>query len=131
MKYLVSLFALLFSVSIQAGEIVKDPETVKAMFSDKTFDAYHLKRETSWANYFAPDGSMKRVTEDGEKQTGKWYINDDAKHCIKWDHKNKRFCRSILKGKRDGVHFRVKFKGERMIKLVRFKNPRNGNDLPK
>ena len=125
------LLTVFLAISVQAADIVKDPDAVKAIFNDKTAKANHLKRDRSWTNYFAADGTMKRVTGDGEIQTGKWHINDNAEHCIKWDHKNREFCRAIVKGKRDGVYFRVKLKGNRIVKLVRFKRFRDGNDLPK
>lgn len=131
MKYLIAMVTVMFAISVHAGDIINDPEAVKAIFSDKTAKANHLKKETSWTNYFAPDGSMARVTSDGEKQTGKWHISEAAEHCVKWDHKPNEYCRPIMKGSRDGVYFRIKQKGDRTIKLVRFKRFKDGNKLPK
>jgi hypothetical protein len=71
---------LVFSNHPLAGEMVTDPDEVKAIFNGKTVDAHRFKDDESWSNYFAPDGTMQRVTEDGEKDSGVWHINDKAEH---------------------------------------------------
>lgn len=131
MRLFTLLLFMFFTLSVNASEIISDPGKVNAIFSNKTTDAYHLKRDEAWTNYFAVDGSMRRVTENGDKHTGKWHINDDAEHCITWDYRGKEFCRAILAGNRDGIYFRAKIKGDRKIKKVRFKNFRDGNRLEK
>lgn len=131
MKYLVAVISAVFTLSVQAGDILSEPDAVKAIFSDKTVQARHLKKDRSWEQYFAADGTMQRYSDEGEKRTGKWYINEGAEHCIKWDHKANEHCRAIMKGNRDGVYFRVKEKGDSKIKLVRFKRFREGNKLKK
>ena len=131
MRTLIVLFSMLVSLPVMAGDIISDPATLKQIFTGKTASAVNLKKEVSYEVYFAPDGSIHRVTEDGEKHSGTWHISDDGKHCVHFSHKPKGNCRAVLAGNRDGVYFRIKQKGDRKIKIIRLKNFRDGDKLPK
>ena len=133
MRYTVFLILACFTLSSNAGEIIMDADKLREIFTDKTAHGKHLKRdEPPYEVYFAPDGSLARVTEMGEKHTGKWSITDDAKHCVSWDHKGGNSCNNIRAGNDEGVYFRIRIiSANKTPKRVKLTNFRDGNQLPK
>ena len=126
-----TIASLLFCSQALSGEIISDPEKLAQIFTNKTAKGTHLKKDFSYDVFFAADGKVERVTEDGDKHSGTWRISDDGKHCVHFSNKSSENCQIIKAGNRDDVYFRMKQKGDRQIKLMRLKNFRDGNELPK
>ena len=133
LRTIVIIFSFCISASAWSGELITDPEAVKNIFNNKTVYGKHLKKDRPGYNvYFAPDGSMRRFTEAGEADKGKWHIDDKGRHCIEFDHNaGSTFCRVIMKGFADGIYFRVRVKGDKHIKVVKFDDFRDGDQVPK
>ena len=132
MRLFTLLISLFFVLSASAGEDISDPGKLKEIFTNKTAKGVFLTKDLSFNVFFAPDGKLERVTDDGDKHTGTWRITDDGKHCVHFSHQDSENCQVIRTGNRDGVYIRMKeIRNGKLIKLIRLKRFRDGNKLPK
>lgn len=71
-------------------------DEVKQLFSGNTEKATGLrKRRLEWSNYCDPDGSL-RGEKEGNKFSGRWYVDAEGRHCFRWDHKDDTKCDQIV-----------------------------------
>ena len=133
LRTLLVILSLGITTTAWPGELISDPDSVRGIFSGKTAYGKHLKKNKPGHNvYFAPDGTSKRFTEAGEHQTGKWHVNDQAQQCIEWDHNaGVRYCRAVMAGFADDVYFRIKQKGNKRIKVFKYNDFRDGDQVSK
>jgi len=129
------LFFMSFSITSTSwsNEVISDPETVKNIFNGKTVYGQHLRKKKPGYNvYFNPNGTFHRFNEQGKTNTGKWHIDNKARQCLEFAHKPGRvLCRAIMPAFVDGIYFRVRLKGDKRIKAVKFEDFREGDQVPK
>jgi len=123
MKKLMCIFVILFSVGIAyAGEQLGSDE-LKSLLTGKTVTGEHFKHGLT-KTYYSADGRVKSKSESGVERVGKWWIEEESnKRCIKWDHKNKKFCHYIEQNE-DGSHTLIH--GNKGKRLVEFKSIKEG-----
>lgn len=76
------------SADLSVGEIT-------AIYSEKTVNGYHHKRDFSFTRYFASDGTIIGVSDKKGKRKGKWKAQTN-KLCLQWNGGKDR-CRKIEK----------------------------------
>ncbi len=84
MSLLITLLVIGFS---SHGNLVfadtLNAEQVKALFTDKTTYATHVRKDFDITTYFASDGTLISIRKGDEQWTGKWRVESDGKHCIR------------------------------------------------
>ena len=101
----VGLAALMAAPTAFAGEL--SAADVKALFSGKTVESMHLKKDISGTTYYDPNGQFYGMRDDSIWQ-GKWSVQDDGNICLTFESGKTR-CRFIEQ--EDGVYYKVKVKG--------------------
>ena len=108
-----------------AGERMTNDE-MRALYSGNTITVVHHKRGPGKA-YFAADGRVKSISESGSKRVGRWWIDEERNmRCVRWDHKDKDFCRYTEKND-DGTFTLVK--PENGKQLVHYLSVEEGDRL--
>jgi hypothetical protein len=105
-------------------------EEVKALVTDKTVHARHMKQNYNFTNFFAQDGAVRQVTEAGEKKTGTWRVESDGALCVSWAGEVDPTCGAVIdigggKYKRMRVNPRNIMAGS--IHVVTFERIESGN----
>lgn len=117
------LAAMNILVSSPAFTADLNPEAITQIFSGKTVEGYHHKRDFSFKRHFSSDGKIIGVSEKKGKRTGMWGARKNEL-CLQWDGgKNK--CRMI---KKDGDVVR-QFNKKGNKNTVTYLNFTDGNDL--
>ena len=88
-------------------ELPLSPEAVTKLFSGNTEDVTGLRaRRLQWSNYCDADGTI-RGEKDGQKLTGRWYVDPEGRHCVRWDNKDRTKCDQIVP-EGDGAYLRMR-----------------------
>jgi len=119
---------LLTSGSAYAEQLNGDQ--VNALISDKTVYAYHEKKDFDITTYFSPDGKIISARNE-EKYIGKWHIQADGSHCIRFNdpysgEPRKERCMFIEKDGDTYKRIKVKPNGRR-IHVISYKRFADGN----
>ncbi len=97
MNYKHLLFFLLatgitsFAAFAQAEERL-DKAGLYELVYDKTADCRKEKDQSTCVNYFAPDGNLTQVRDNGKRKEGRWFLDDSDRLCILWNGKYKPLC---------------------------------------
>ena len=118
---------MFFSTAGALAEEFLSAEKVNEVYSDMTVKGVHLKKGYSYSAYFSPEGEVTQI-RDGETVMGKWRIDDEGRHCIKWKNRDSEFCRHVYDNK-DGSYTKVKLKGEKSIPVIMHRDFTQGNKL--
>ncbi len=121
-----SLFAIFLAATAQAAQpIPKDK--LAAMLTGKTADGMHHRKGFAYKIYFAPDGKLLRVKENGDQSGGEWKIKDNGRHCVQFDHMYAFKCFYFRDGGDGSItKFKVKDNGDTIL-LTTLKNFKDGN----
>ena len=119
------LLLMLASQAVFAKDLTKDEVT--SLFSGKTVDAYHVKKDFEIKTYYDPDGTYKQI-RDGEKRSGEWQVRDDGYMCMSSSHRDKEFCRVVVKKGDKYRKLKVKGNGKRIF-IISYKNFVDGDTL--
>lgn len=115
----------LFAIPAIAGERMSNEE-MKAFYSGKTLTAIHFKNGPG-KTYFSADGAVHSKSGSGKERVGKWWIDKERNmRCVRWNNKNKDFCRYTEKND-DGTHTLIKPKNGK--RLVEYTGSSDGNKL--
>jgi hypothetical protein len=76
-------------------------ERVRELFADNTEvgEGYKGEEDTGrrWKAFFSADGSVRKREEKGGKLTeGTWFVDQEGRHCFRWEHKDKTKCDFIV-----------------------------------
>lgn len=124
-KIIVVCMCSLFSIPAMAGERMTNEE-MKAFYSGKTLTTIHFKNGPG-KTYFGADGTAHSKSDSGKERIGKWWIDEEKNmRCVRWNNKNKDFCRYTEKND-DGTHSLIK--PENGKRLVEFTGSADGNQL--
>lgn len=115
MSRLLLFITIVLSAGICQAEEFLTADQIKQLVSGKTVTAKHLKRDVDLVTFFSSDGQVFGLA-NGNKRKGKWWTDEKNQQCIKWDHKEKTFCRGI-KAMGDGTYQKIKFKKKRKKKI--------------
>jgi hypothetical protein len=74
------VFGPLLAQPAHAGGPLSQDE-VKALLSGNTVSGKHEKGRYSFQSYFAPDGVLRQVRDNGEKLQGSWMVRSDGDLC--------------------------------------------------
>lgn len=120
------IICVLFSLSISnlglAGDKVLSKDEATALFKDKTFDGFNVKKEKNFRVYSSADGEHTVTWPSGKTKKGSWHIDDDGRHCV--DLSKMRCTQVFSVG--DGVYHKKKDNGAHTHTL---KNFVDGNQL--
>ena len=89
------LAGLMLPVTVSAGsdELALDRQEIIQLVRGKTTDCRKEKDQSMCFNYFARDGSIKRLMqEDGKRRDGAWFVDDQDRLCILWTKKLRPWC---------------------------------------
>jgi hypothetical protein len=115
------------SLTAQAGTYMSADE-VKNVIVGKSANGVHLKKDFAYRIYFAPDGALHQIKENGVEKKGQWSVTNDGKHCVEWDNSGVRKCFPV-RDDGDGTYTKVKLKGNRVIEILRWSDFQDGDAL--
>lgn len=125
------LFSIALAISSQASSNqYMNAESVKNLFTNKTFDGVFLPKDKKFSVYEESDGTHHVHYKNGKKSKGRtWWINDKGQHCTtnpKWKKKwpNGRCSHVVDAG--NGEYHKINDKGKHTHTLFNF---RDGNQL--
>lgn len=127
LHFVLLIFALLISQTAYADEGDLSKDEVINLFSGKTVDAYHVKKDLDIKTYYDPGGTYVQI-RDGEKRDGKWYVRDDGYMCMSPSHRDKEFCRIVMKKGDNYRKIKVKGNGKRVY-IISYKKFSDGNSI--
>lgn len=113
-RFLPLLFSTLLIASQTQAEEPQD-STAESLDSvelyelvyDQTADCRKKKDQSMCVNYFAPDGNLTQLRDNGDRKTGRWFLDDADRLCILWEGKYKPLCFVVTKNP-DGTYKMVK-----------------------
>lgn len=62
---------------------------------DQTADCRKEKDQSLCVNYFSPEGNLTQLRDNGNRKTGRWFLDDSDRLCILWDGKYKPLCFAV------------------------------------
>lgn len=124
-----SFFTLFVAVTVSHSVFAEDlpRDEVLKLFSGKTVEAYHVKKDFDIKTYFNTDGTYRQF-RDGEPRAGKWWVKDDGKMCMQRSDRNREYCRIIVKAGDKLTKVKVKENGKR-VHLLDYKKFTEGDAL--
>ena len=126
---LLGVVCLASTPAVLAGDFLSADE-LRAAVTDKTFKGVHLKKDYSYVTFNGGDGIVTQIKDDGSKETGKWRVDDDGKHCVEWDGSGQEKCFPV-KDNGDGSLTKTKVTGNgKQIPLLQWTDFKDGNQLP-
>ncbi len=96
-----------------AAERTLNRDEVMTLFSDKTVQYYHERKDFDIEAYYAPDGSLRGKRGD-KKLNATWSVEEHGSLCISRHGQNR--CRIIVEN--NGVYKKYKEKGDGSRVLV-------------
>jgi len=94
-----------------ANDRIVDANQYRPLLEGKTVSGEHVTKGFKFKDYFAPDGSLTEVRDNGKTKQGNWTVSDSGYLCIIW--KNRQGCGHLtinddgsLLFARDGKHVR-------------------------
>lgn len=115
MKYKSACLVILFSslLSIIATPLVAlgglPAEEVRSLFSGQTVEGERSEGADSYTGpsaldgfsepfvmYFSEDGSVRSIRNE-IKKSGKWWVDEEGNHCVRWKKAKKDSCAPITK----------------------------------
>ena len=124
-KIVIACMCAVLATPAVSGERMSNEE-MKTFYSGKTLTAIHFKNGPG-KTYFGADGKAHSMSDGGIERIGKWWIDEDRNmRCVRWNSKNKDFCRYTEKND-DGTHTLIR--PEDGKRLVEFTGSADGNQL--
>ena len=100
---------LCFVATDQAAseEAALSEEQVRELFADKTEVGQGFKGEDatgrSWKAFYSAAGTVrKREDKGGPVVEGTWFVDQEGRHCFRWEHKDEAKCDFVV---REGDHY--------------------------
>lgn len=90
-------------------------EQIKLLVSGKTVSGRHLRKDFPLKTYFAQDGFVVGLAKGNERK-GKWWVNKKNMQCIKWSHRDRKFC-LIVRDNGDGTYTKIRHKKRKNKKV--------------
>ncbi|MBU0498620.1 MAG: hypothetical protein KJ558_04970 [Gammaproteobacteria bacterium] len=75
------LLSVLVATASFAQDLLRNPVEVRNLLSGKRLEGLYLRTQSSYALSFRADGSL--VDQDAAQ--GRWWVNDQAQYCRKWE----------------------------------------------
>ena len=100
------LAGMLLASQAQAIEQLDSFELYDLVF-DQTADCRKEKDQSLCVNYFSPEGNLTQLRDNGDRKTGRWFLDDTDRLCILWDGKYKPLCFVVSEGP-DGTYKMVR-----------------------
>ncbi len=110
-----------------AGDFLSSDE-VKSIYSGKTANGVHLKKDFSYVAYFSPNGTFTQKKDNGDIKKGTWSVDNKGRQCISWDGSGITKCFPLVNNG-DGSYTKVKLKGDKRIPLIMHSDFVDGNKL--
>jgi len=105
------------STSVYAEELLSKTEVTK-LFSGKTVHYEVVKTGLKVVAYFDPSGEA-RERRGNTPDNHPWWVEDDGRHCIKFEGKKKANCKYITK-RDDGTYVKYNKKGKIRVQYTSF-----------
>lgn len=97
----------------ETGRVLSGQE-VTALFSGKTVEFHHERKDFDAVAYYAPDGSYRGKRDDGKAIDFRWSVDEHGELCL---HRSRgTFCRIIVD--EGGTYRKYKVKSDGSRKLV-------------
>ncbi len=129
LKWLLGPAMAVLALPAQAGGQLS-VEEVRALLTDRTVHARHEKDRYNFRNYYAPDGSAKQLTDQGEKKSGTWRLDSDGTLCVQWEGAAEATCGPLI-ALGDGRYKRMRTNPKNIMggltHIVTFERFENGN----
>jgi hypothetical protein len=90
-----SFFALLFSGAAFSAEPMS-ADALKSLLTNNTMNCKNLKKNEAFTNYYRDDGTVTKLTSNGEKLHGKWRVDDNGQHCQDWGKEDGECCNPVF-----------------------------------
>ncbi len=72
-------------------------DEIRALFSDKTVQGFHEIKKYRFESYYDPLGVFKSWQDEKRiLRTGKWWVTDNDKICIRWNRTDTDLCRRMI-----------------------------------
>ncbi len=71
-------------------------DQVKALFTDKTFDAENLVKGRKHRIYSSAGGTMELASSKGNIKTRYWLVDDEGRHCVSRKKGEKGRCSVVI-----------------------------------
>lgn len=114
--FIITLSLMLISNALCA-EIVLTEEEVLKLISGNTIKGIYLDQKIPFESYFDPDGTVYQ-NRDGESFEGKWFVDKQGTHCVKWQGKEPK-CRIVVRDNEQYKEFIINKKtGKRDYSLI-------------
>jgi hypothetical protein len=90
-----SILALTFSGALfSAGPMSSD--AITSLLTNNTMYCKNIQKNSEFINYYRDDGSVTKLTSNGEKMQGKWRVDDDGRHCQDWGKDDGECCHPVF-----------------------------------
>lgn len=90
-----SFFALFFSGAAISAEPMS-ADALKSLLTNNTMNCKNLKKNEAFTNYYRDDGTVTKLTSNGEKLQGKWRVDDNGQHCQDWGKEEGECCNPVF-----------------------------------
>lgn len=97
-----SILALFFSSTVFSAEPMS-ADGVKNLLTNNTMNCKNLRKNEEFVNYYRDNGTVTKLTSQGEIMHGKWRVTEDGKHCQDWSQEEGECCFPVV-DKGNGIY---------------------------
>ena len=90
-----SILALIFSGNLFSAEPMS-ADALKSLLTNNTMNCKNLQKNKEFTNYYRDDGTVTKLTSNGEKKQGEWRVTDNGQHCHDWGEGEGECCHPIV-----------------------------------
>jgi len=105
---LLIISSVLMMADAFSAETILTEKEVQSLFSGNTIKGTYLDIKIPFESYFDEKGGVYQ-NRDGENFEGKWFVNKQGKHCIKWQGKDAK-CRVVVRNNDQYLEFLINTK---------------------
>ena len=99
------VLVLFFSSPLFSAEPMS-ADAVKSLLTNNTTYCKNLQKNKEFTNYYSDDGTVIKLTSEGEKNQGEWRVADNGQHCIDWGEGEGECCQPVY-DKGNGTYLKV------------------------
>jgi hypothetical protein len=96
MKFFTSSVLVLTYCGVLLAAEPMSAESVKRLLTNNTMYCKNIQKDSEFINYYRDDGTVTKLTANGEKVQGKWRVTDDGRHCQDWGNTDGECCHPIF-----------------------------------
>lgn len=103
---------LLFADSFAVSNYITSKVQLQLLLKGNTLQGQHLAKKFHFSMQLQANGSLAEIRPK-DTRYGVWYINREGQFCWSYEHKDKTWCRYLVKYT-DNVYFFVKKHGKKV-----------------